>query len=219
VGGLPLQQPAGLAIFTATRRASSRVIRVIAQLVFAEEDLLPTMKVGCRSATRLRAHRYGSPLIAVAVDPDALVSPMTTWCQLSIGRQPRISRSGRRWMIARGWGWIIPRRWRRRTVRYRATNDRARGDAAENAQAYRAAETARVCINRSKRDETSARGTRERNKRFVHVVPPTGGCRSQTSNERESSNPPNSSPGRVIAQPSSQAKLIFGNNRSYETLT
>ena len=60
------------------------------------------------TAARLRAHRYGSPLIAVAVDPDALVSPMTTWCQLSIGRRPRISRSGRRWRIASGWGWIIP---------------------------------------------------------------------------------------------------------------
>ena len=36
------------------RRASSRVIRVIAQLVFAEEDLLPTKKVGlpeCHSIT------------------------------------------------------------------------------------------------------------------------------------------------------------------------
>jgi len=151
VGAYRYSSAGGLAIFTAMRR-SSRVIRVIAQSVFAEEDLLPTKKVGCRSATRLGAHRYGSPLIAVAVDPDAFVSPMTTWCQLSIGRRPRISRSGRRWRIASGWGWIIPRRWRRRTVRYRATNDRARGDAAENAQAYRAAETARVCINRSKRD-------------------------------------------------------------------
>ena len=150
-GGLPPQQPRrlsnlhgdGLVACDSRHRAVG----------LCRRDLVQTKKVGLpETATRLRAHRYGSPLIAVAVDPDALVSPMTTWCQLSIGRWPRISRSGRRWGIASGWGWIIPRRWRRRTVRYRATNDRARGDAAENAQAYRAAETARVCINRSKRD-------------------------------------------------------------------
>jgi hypothetical protein len=104
------------------------------------------------SVGRLWAHRYGAPLIAVAVDPDALVSPMTTWCQLSISRRTRISRSGRRRRIAGGWGRIITRWWRRRTARYRAPNDRARGDAAKNAQTYRAAETACVCIDWSKRD-------------------------------------------------------------------
>jgi hypothetical protein len=42
--GLTATAAGGLAIFTAMRRASSRVIRVIAQSVFAEEDLLPTKK-------------------------------------------------------------------------------------------------------------------------------------------------------------------------------
>jgi hypothetical protein len=43
--GLTATAAGGLAIFTAIRRASSRVIRVIAQSVFAEEESPETARV------------------------------------------------------------------------------------------------------------------------------------------------------------------------------
>jgi hypothetical protein len=83
------------------------------------------------SAAQSGADLYGPPLVAIALDPDSTLSPVTTWCQLRIGRWRRVSRPGRGWRITGGRGRIVTRRGRwRRAVGYGATDNRAHGDAA-----------------------------------------------------------------------------------------
>src|ERR1700730_14811132 len=71
-------------------------------------------------AARSGADWYGSPLVAVTLDPDSTLSPMTTWCQLGVGGRRRVG-SSRRWR-----GRIVARR-RRWGVGDSAPDDRARG--------------------------------------------------------------------------------------------
>jgi hypothetical protein len=120
---------------------------------------------------------------------------VTTWGQLSIG----------------GWRRIITRRrWRRRAVGYSTANDRARGDAAQDAGAYRAAVTACICIaRRDERSKANARGARNRNKRFVHVFPHAIG-RVPIPNVNERKSPKTVTDFNSTKASASRLKLKFG---------